>query len=133
MLSVSMQILHFREFLNKQCDPLLYLTFQLEIAEFNELENTTAINICKELSSSLEAYTSFCDKTSTCNHGKTAQYWMGYINLVNLYHEFSRSIRSGDLEFYIHCLPKLAEFFFAFNNYNYAKWITKYHENIMSI
>ena len=77
MLSVSMQILHFREFLNKQCDPLLYLTFQLEIAEFNELENTTAINICKELSSSLEAYTSFCDKTSTCNHGKTAQYWMG--------------------------------------------------------
>ena len=58
---------------------------------------------------------------------------MGYINLVNLYHEFSRSIRLGDLELYIHCLPKLAEFFFPLNHYNYAKWITKYHQNLMSI
>ena len=79
LLSVSMQILHFREFLNKQCDPLLYLTLQREIAEFNELENPTAGNISKQLSSILEAYTSFCDKISTGNHGKTAHYWMGYI------------------------------------------------------
>ena len=108
LFSVSMQILRFREFLSKQCDPLLYLTLQREIAEFKELENLTAVNISRELSSILEAYTSFCDKTSTGNHGKTAQYWMGYITLVNLYHEFSRSIRSGDLQLYIHCLPKLA-------------------------
>ena len=119
-------------FLNKQCDPSLYLTVQHEIAEFNKLESPAAVNISK-LSSILKAYTSFCDKTSTGNHGKTAQYWMGYINLVNLYHEFSRSIRSGELEHYIRCLPKLAEFFFAFSHYNYAKWITNYHENLMSI
>ena len=133
LLSVSIHILHFREFLNKQCDPLLYLTLQREIAEFNELENLTAVNISKELSSILEAYTSFCDRISTGNHGKTAQYWIEYINLVNLYHELSRSIISGDLELYIHCLPKLAEVFFASNHYNYAKWITKYRENLMSI
>ena len=72
LLSVSMQILHFREFLNKQCDPLLYLTLQREIAEFNKLENPTAVNTSKELSSELEAYKSFCDKTSTGNHGNTA-------------------------------------------------------------
>ena len=102
---------------------------QREIAEYNDLENPTAVNISKELSSILEAYTSFCDKTS----GKTAQYWMGYINLVNLYHEFSRSIRSGDLELYIYCLPNLAEFFFAFNHDNHGKWWTKYNENLISI
>ena len=41
---------------------------------------------------------------------------MGYVNLDNLCHEFSTSIKSGDLELYIHCLPKL-----ALNHYNYAK------------
>ena len=121
LLSVSMQILHFRQFFNKQCDPLLYVNLQREIAEYNDLQNPTAVNISKELPSILEAYTSFCEKTSG-NHGKTAQYWIGYINLVNLYHKFSRSIRSGDLELYIYCLPNLAEFFFAFNHDNYGKW-----------
>ena len=132
LLSVSMQILHFRQFFNKKCDPLLYVNLQRKIAVYNDLENPTAVNISKELPSILEAYTSFCDNTSG-NHGKTAQYWMGYINLVNLYHEFSRSIRSGDLELYIYCLPNLAEFFFAFNHDNYGKWWTKYNENLISI
>ena len=35
------------------------------------------------------------------NHNKTAQYWMGYINMLHLYHEFSRSIGKGDLNLYI--------------------------------
>ena len=99
-----MQTLHFKEFLNKQCNPLLYLTLQDEIAEFNELENPTAVKISKELSCMLETHTSFCDKTSIGNHGKSAQYWMGYINLDNLCHEFSASIKWGDLELCIHCL-----------------------------
>ena len=53
-------MLHFKEFLNKQCDPLLYLTLQNEIAEFNELENPTAVKISKELSCILEAHKRFC-------------------------------------------------------------------------
>ena len=85
LLSVSMQVLHFKGFLNRQCDHLLNLTLQHEISVFNELKNSIAVNISKKLSCILEAYTSFCDKASTGNHGKTAQYWMGYIHLVNLY------------------------------------------------
>ena len=85
LLSVSMQVLHFKGFLSRQCDHLLNLTLQHEISVFNELKNPIAVNISKKLSCILEAYSSFCDKASAGSHGKTAQYWMGYIHLVNLY------------------------------------------------
>lgn len=69
-----MQILHFRVILNKQWDPLLYLTLQHKIAEFKELENPFAVNVFKEMSCILKVYTGFCDKKSTGNQSKTAQY-----------------------------------------------------------
>ena len=78
------------------------------MVEFNKLGNPTAKSTSKELSCILEAYTSFCDKASTDNHGKTAQYWIVHINLVKMCYEFSKSIRAGELEFHIHCLIKLA-------------------------
>ena len=46
----------------------------------------------------------FVQETRNGNHGKTAQYLMGYIIMLHLYHEFSRSIRTGDLDLYIYCL-----------------------------
>ena len=46
----------------------------------------------------------FVQETRNGNHGKAAQYSMGYIIMLHLYHEFSRSIRTGDLDLYIYCL-----------------------------
>ena len=52
--------------------------------------------------------------------GETSQYWVQYIEIIKLYHEFIRTIRVGDFELYVYSLPKLANIFFAFNHINYA-------------
>lgn len=56
---------------------------------------------------------SICDKPQTGHH-KCANYWMGHINLVNLYHVFSKGIKSVELALFSRCLPKLTEFSFLY-------------------
>ena len=53
--------------------------------------------------------------------GKTAQFWTSYIHFMHLYRDFTRSIRIGDLEVFISCLPKLTNIFFASSNPNYPR------------
>ena len=53
--------------------------------------------------------------------------------MIKLYHEFIRSVRVGDFELYVYCLPKLANIFFAFNHINYARWLTRYHDNLLKL
>ena len=53
--------------------------------------------------------------------------------MVNLCHQFSRSIRTGDISLYIHCLPKIGNYFFAFNHPNYARWSVKFHNNLLEL
>jgi hypothetical protein len=37
------------------------------------------------------------------------------------------------LDLYVYLLPKLASLFFAFNHPNYARWLVRYHSNLLSI
>ena len=72
----------------------------------------------------------FTVKTSDEKYGKTANYWIYYVNIIQLYHVFSRSIRTGDLELFISMSPKITNFFFALNQPTYARWTVKYHDNL---
>ena len=65
-------------------------------------------------------------------HGKTAQFWFGYIEMLHLYHVFIRSIRLEDFELYI-CLPRVTNYFFSFNHPNYARWLVRYHDNLSKL
>ena len=64
---------------------------------------------------------------------ETSQYWVQYIEMIKLYHGFIRSIRVGDFELYVCCLPKLSNIFFAFNHINYARWLTRCHDNLLKL
>ena len=66
-------------------------------------------------------------------HGLTAQYWLGYIKMLHLYHKLSRSIWTGDLDLYILCLPKITNHFFVFNHHNYARWFVLFHDNLLKL
>ena len=66
-------------------------------------------------------------------HGKTAQFWFEYIEMLHLYHEFIRSIRLGDLELYIYGLPQITNYFFTFNHPNYARWLVRYHDDLLKL
>ena len=89
--------------------------------------------ITKEVMDILEEYTKSAKETDSGKHGLTTQYWMDYINIIHLYHDFSRSIRTDDLDLYIFCIPKITDYFFAFNHPNYARWLVRYHNNLLQM
>ena len=53
--------------------------------------------------------------------------------MVQLYHEFIRSIRTGRLELYIFCLERSSDCFFTFNHPSYARWLVRYHDNLLKL
>ena len=44
----------------------------------------------------INKYEEFAQETRNGNHGKTTEYWMGYVDMLHLYREFS----TGDLDLY---------------------------------
>ena len=63
----------------------------------------------------------FVKKTATGTYGKTAKYWKIYVNMVHMYHTFSRAMLSGDLDIYVTTLTNIANYIFALNHPNYAR------------
>ena len=92
----------------------------------NEIKNRQKCNehlLSKETNEVVTSYSEFVERTIRGEHGATAQYWMGYIQMVHLHHEFIRSIRLGDLELYIFSISKITNYFLSFNHPNYARWM----------
>ena len=58
---------------------------------------------------------------------------MRYVDMLHLYHEFSRSIRTGDLDLYTYCLQQMTALFFTFNHQNYSRWLTVYHDKLLKL
>jgi len=76
--------------------------------------------IDSELLAIIEKYLKFKQDTLNGIHGKTAQYYVMYIEFVN-YLMFTRSIRVRDFDLYKLIIPKLCNLFFIFNQSNYAR------------
>lgn len=55
---------------------------------------------------------------------------MTYIDLVHLYLLLDYACRTNDMDLYIHALDPV---FFATHRPNYARWMTKYHLNLMNM
>lgn len=65
--------------------------------------------------------------------GKTPQYYTMYINFIDYYLMFTRSIRLGDFELYKEAISKMVGLFFIFNQVNYARWLSKYLDNLLKV
>ena len=133
-----MEIQHFQSFEQKHSDPDFNIILKHEIVRLNENlarlnQNLSTENLSKEFKNILDCYNKYSEETRNGANGLTPQYWMSYIDMIHLYHDFSRSIRTGDLELYVFCLPKLADYFFAFNHPNYARWIVRHYDNLLKL
>jgi len=81
----------------------------------------------------MEQCEQYTEETRLGKHGATAQYWMVYIDLVELYLLFSRACRTNDLELYIYCLGRMCSIFSATSRPNYSRWMVRYHLNLLNI
>ena len=134
LLALAMESLHFQAFIDSNengSDNIELIKDELKIIkEQKDIENHV---FSKEVEEFLELYKKFTVDTSKGLHGKTAQYWMIYIEMVHMYHQLTRSVRTGNINLYTACLPKITNYFFALNQPNYARWTVKYHDNLLKL
>ena len=124
---MALEIKHFQAFLASQENPDVH-NDQIEniYKEQNPSENP---DDAQEL---LHDYKSFIEKTKAGDDGQKAKFWIEYVEMMNFSHLFTRSVRVGDLDLFIYCLPKLTNYFFALNRINYASWLVRYH-NLLKV
>ena len=134
LFATSLQILHFKLFLESEGG----ISADCRILLNTFSQSTSSESIAMLLKSAplvhlLEKYAQFCDKTRAGDFGKTAQFWLMYIELVHIYLLLDRACRTNDLSLYIYALGEMIPVFFACHRPNYARWITRYHLNLLNM
>ena len=91
-------MLHFERFLDKQenVEEIIDI-IKLEI----EIIESDCCVYSKEADEIFDRYDKFSQETENEAHGKTGAFCMKYINLMHIYHNFTRSGRTGDFDVYI--------------------------------
>ena len=58
---------------------------------------------------------------------------MKYLEMMHLFHDFSRSIRKGDSIATISTNSKFRNYLFKLNHILNARWFVKYHDNLLKV
>lgn len=131
MMSLSLQILHFQKFLEETNEELPEdIIMFLKYYTGNESQDIEGSESVKHLFERCELYK---EETMKGTHGKTAQFYLIYIQLVDYYLTLNASIRTSNFNQFIFILPKISNLFFVFNHQNYARWLVKYHNNLINV
>ena len=86
-----------------------------------------------EFHSLAQDYSSYSQKTVNGDHGCTAQFWMIYIQLVEIFLHFNRACRTNDVDLFIHALGEMCPMFFSCHRPNYARWMVRYLHNLINM
>lgn len=126
-----MESMHFKKFL-KTLNTKTIADFEDDIHTiYSKQQNVNSELFSSNTSELFDQYETYCQSTLDGCHGKTAQFWLMYVKFIGLYHNFERAIRTGDHKLFIWCLPGLMTLFFAFHHQNYARWLVRYHDNLL--
>lgn len=78
-------------------------------------------------------YQVFKQQTAAGNFGKTAQFWMHYMDRVWLLLQFSFATKTNNLDLHIFCLQRLCPLVFSMNHQNYAKYLSVYFTTLVNL
>lgn len=133
--ALAIQILHFDSFINS-CKPEISdnLMILIDSLKSKKIDASFFDNVAHgELNDLIEKYEKNVEETLKGQYGITAQYYLMYVEYVNNYQTFSRSIRMGDFDMYKFILNKLSDLFFVFNLVNYCRWILWYLDQLLNV
>ena len=94
------------------------------------LLNVVSNESCVEF---LNRYAKFKEEASDGKLGKTAQFWLRYMEKVWLMLRFLRVTKENNLELHIATLEQMSSIFFAFDNPNYACYTAVYLLMLMNL
>ena len=123
LLSLTFEILYFQSYLIKIPNSEDILDIIRSDSDSHEFS--------KELLNILSDYKNYWNESPSGMHGKTAQFCMKTVEMTHLCHDFSRSVRTGDFNTCVSSIPKITNYFFALNQPNNARWLVKYHNNLL--
>lgn len=140
LIAVTLEILHFEFFLENEDIVLSSECFEYlsNFQKFDSAEDSENLISYKpvdnpELLDVLTRYEIFRQKTLKGHHGETPKFYLMYVEMVNNYLIFERSIRTGDVELFKFILPALTSLFFTFNHQNYARYLVLYLSNLQKV
>ncbi|GFU83084.1 uncharacterized protein TNCV_65541 [Trichonephila clavipes] len=136
LMALGLKMLHFDHFLDNIEYNFLKEQVIDDLLHYQVIDSHSSMPIelpNNVLSKVLSAYQKFVEEKRQGEHGKTAQFYLIYIQLVNYYVTLSRSIRMGDFKMFKYVIPKITNLFFAVNQPNYARWCVKYLANLNKV
>ena len=77
----------------------------------------------KHLLNFLEESSLFRQQVRGGSLGKTAQFWLTYMNHVSLVLSLLYAVKNNDYDLYDACLSKMVDLFFSFDGQNYARYL----------
>ncbi|KAJ8664697.1 hypothetical protein QAD02_006359 [Eretmocerus hayati] len=131
-VSLALKLEHISVFLSEKSiavsnDALLYLKYLLAHGiVHDDVDNPEVLQL-------FEIYQLYKKETLAGEHGKTAQHFLMYTQLIDYFLILDRSVRTSDLELFIYILPKITNIMFTMNHYNYARWLVVYHNNLLNV
>lgn len=129
ILSLAMQTLHFNNYVAVN-NVTITEEMRSYIENYGQNKHVSAEIDSPSVLHLIQNYEEYCQETL---NGKTAQFYMIYIKLVDYYLLFTASIRSGNFALFKYIIPKITNLFFALNQPNYARWLFKYHYNLCKV
>lgn len=129
IVSLALQILHFQSFVNEK-NVKIRDNVKKYLEDLKKNKSVTPAVLDNKVLILFEEYEKY--KQQTMN-SKTAQYYIVYINLIDYYFMLNTNIRTGNFELFKYILPKITNLFFLFNRPNYARYLVKYHDNLLKI
>lgn len=132
ILSLAFSTLHFRQFL-KVNGIEISSEIQDFVIQYNDTKSESSIIECEALLQIVRKYEKYLQRTMNGEHGKTARYYMIYVNIVSYYFLLNTSIRTADFALFKSVLPNICNLFFTFNQPNYARWLVRYHNNLCHV
>ena len=133
LLYVALGLLHFEAFLESSKTDIEMVKADLTILQSNITSEKNIKQVPEGILDLCRSYSAYVEETKSGEHGATARYWMQYMNMIELHHDLSRSVREGDFELFVYTLPKVSAYFFIFNQPNYARWMVLYHSNLLKL
>ena len=79
------------------------------------------------------AYQKFQKEVASGVHGKTAQFWLSYMNHVELIMRFLIVTKKNILEIYQACINSMSPLFFTFGSIKYARYLSFYSVLLQNI
>ena len=88
----------------------------------SEFQKKLCENSFAEVAKLFERYMSFL----RCENGKLSEFWVSYLDLVDILLAMKRASREGDWDLHLSSIRNLITWCFAYDNINYARFLSSY-------